>query len=79
MAPLDERIAYMSQWLRLPLEEAAEMVRVRAPDGCSHFYDRDGNAHMIRADGCVMLNSEESAPLLHRGLGWEIVEGEITA
>jgi cytidylate kinase len=29
IAPLRERIAYMSQWLRLSLEEAAERVRLR--------------------------------------------------
>src|SRR5438034_554057 len=29
IAPLDDRIAYMSQWLRLTREEAAEQVGVR--------------------------------------------------
>ena len=29
VAPLNDRIAYMSQWLRLPREEAAEQVRDR--------------------------------------------------
>jgi cytidylate kinase len=29
VAPLEDRIAYMSQWLRLTLEEAAEQVRKR--------------------------------------------------
>jgi hypothetical protein len=29
MAPLPDRIAYMSQWLRLTVEEAAEQVRLR--------------------------------------------------
>lgn len=29
VAPIDDRIAYMSQWLRLTVEEAAERVRMR--------------------------------------------------
>jgi cytidylate kinase len=29
IAPLEDRIAYMSQWLRLTMEEAAEQVRLR--------------------------------------------------
>lgn len=29
IAPLEDRIAYMSQWLRLTVEEAAEQVRMR--------------------------------------------------
>jgi cytidylate kinase len=49
VAPLEERIAYMSQWLRLPAKEAAEMVRVR--DGRrveflqTHFHRHGGDVH----------------------------------
>src|SRR5262249_8360261 len=29
IAPLEDRVAYMSQWMRLPVDEAAEQVRLR--------------------------------------------------
>ena len=29
MAPLEDRVAYMSQWLRLTLDEASEQVELR--------------------------------------------------
>lgn len=48
-APLDERIAYMSQWLRLSLEEAAEMVRLRDERRTeflqTHFHRQAGDVH----------------------------------
>ena len=49
VAPLDERIAYMSQWLRLPVEEAAEMVRLRNERRTeflqTHFHRQGGDVH----------------------------------
>lgn len=49
VAPLNDRIAYMSQWMRLTEAEAAEQVRVR--DGRrgdfieTHFHRRPGDVH----------------------------------
>ena len=49
VAPLPERIAYMSQWLRLPVEEATEMVRLRDARRSeflrTHFHRNDGDVH----------------------------------
>ena len=49
VAPLEERIAYMSQWQRLPVEEAAEMVRVRDERRVeflqTHFHRRGADVH----------------------------------
>jgi cytidylate kinase len=49
VAPLEERIAYMSQWLRLPVEEAAEMVRARDERRVeflqTHFHRQGGDVH----------------------------------
>ncbi len=49
VAPLPERIAYMSQWLRLPVEEAADMVRLRDERRGeflrTHFHRNGGDVH----------------------------------
>jgi cytidylate kinase len=49
VAPLAERVAYMSQWLRLSLEEAAEKVRLRderrAAFVSTHFHRHPGEVH----------------------------------
>jgi hypothetical protein len=49
MAPLKERIGYMSQWLRLPVQEAAEKVRTRdagrAEFISTHFHRQPGDIH----------------------------------
>jgi cytidylate kinase len=68
MAPLQERIAYMSQWLRLPVEEAAEKVRKRDAQraefvsthfhrqpGDIHQYDMLLNASLLGEETCVNL------------------------
>jgi hypothetical protein len=68
MAPLQERIAYMSQWLRLPLEEAAEKVRTRdarreefiqthfhQQPGDVHYYDMLLNASLLGEEVCAAL------------------------
>ncbi|HVS39489.1 MAG TPA: cytidylate kinase-like family protein, partial [Gemmataceae bacterium] len=67
LAPLPERIAYMSQWLRLPVEEAAEMVRLRDErrgeflrthfhrGGDVHPYDMLLNTSLLSEDVCAEL------------------------
>jgi hypothetical protein len=68
MAPLEERIAYMSQWLRLPLREAAEKVRARdarraefvtaqfhRQAGETHHYDMLLNAGLLGEETCASL------------------------
>jgi cytidylate kinase len=68
VAPLQERITYMSQWLRLPVGEAAERVRVRdarrAEFVSSHFHRRPSEVHqydlvlnssLLGEDGCAAL------------------------
>jgi len=68
IAPLQDRIGYMSEWLRLTREEAAEKVRVsdgrrneyinthfhRNPDDV-HQYDILLNASLLGADLCAEL------------------------
>lgn len=57
MAPLPDRIAYMSQWLRLTEEEAAEQVRVRdqrrAEFISKHFHRQANDFHQYD----LLLNS----------------------
>lgn len=49
VAPLADRIAYMSQWLRLTVEAAAEQVRLRDARRAdfleTHFHRRPGDIH----------------------------------
>jgi cytidylate kinase len=71
MAPLEERIAYMSQWLRLPLREAAEKVRARdarrvefittqlhLQPGETYHYDMLLNASLLGEETCAALIAE---------------------
>ena len=57
MAPLADRIAYMSQWLRLTAEEAAERVRLRDDRRAeflpTHFHRQPGDVHQYD----LLLNS----------------------
>jgi hypothetical protein len=57
VAPLEDRIAYMSQWLRLSREEAAEQVRLRddrrAEFLTTHFHRQPGDAYQYD----LLLNS----------------------
>ena len=68
VAPLRERVAYMSQWLRLPEPEAAERVRQRDErraefltkhfgrhPGDVHQYDVVLNSSLVGEDGCAEL------------------------
>jgi cytidylate kinase len=68
VAPLDDRIAYMSQWLRLTVEEAAEQVRLRDQRRAEFFrthyrrepadiyqYDLVLNSSLLGEELCVEL------------------------
>lgn len=67
-APLNDRIAYMSQWLRLTMEQAAEQVRLRDTRRAefirAHFrvepsdvyqYDLLLNSSLLGEDQCVEI------------------------
>jgi cytidylate kinase len=57
IAPLQERIAYMSQWMRLTLEEASERVRLRDERRvefiATHFHRQPSEIHQYD----LLLNS----------------------
>jgi cytidylate kinase len=57
MAPLPDRVAYMSQWLRLTIEEAAEQVRLRdtrrATFIATHFHRQPADIYQYD----LLLNS----------------------
>ncbi len=68
IAPLHERIAYMGQWMRLPVEEAAERVRqnderrrefvvnnFRRDPNEVHQYDMILNSSLLGEDVCAEL------------------------
>ena len=68
VAPLEDRVAYMSQWLRLTVEEAAERVRLRdarraefltthlhRPPGDVYQYDLLLNSSLLGEDLCADL------------------------
>jgi hypothetical protein len=68
IAPLEDRIAYFSQWMRLTLDEAAEQVHLRdkqrAEFLAAHFhrdplqlhqYDMLLNSSFLGEDGCAEL------------------------
>jgi cytidylate kinase len=71
IAPLEERVAYMSEWLRLTRDEAAEKVRVRDlrrneyisthfhrhPDDV-HQYDILLNASLLGEEVCAELTAQ---------------------
>ncbi|MGH7171882.1 MAG: AAA family ATPase [Gemmataceae bacterium] len=71
IAPLQERIAYMGQWLRLTVEEAAERVRLRDERRIEfvvnnfrrdpndvHHYDVILNSSLLGEDVCAELISQ---------------------
>ena len=79
VAPLEDRIAYMSQWLRLTHEEAAERVRVRdgrrneffethfhRPPGDPYQYDMLLNSSLLGEDLCADLIIEAGRAKLER-------------
>jgi cytidylate kinase len=74
MAPLQERIAYMSQWLRLPVEEAAEKVRKRdaqrAEFVSTHFHRQPGDIHQYDMLLNASLLGEETCVNLIAQAAW---------
>jgi hypothetical protein len=85
MAPLQERIAYMSQWLRLPVQEAAERVRLRdarraefinthfhRQPGDIHQYDMLLNASLLGEETCAGLIAQAA-----RARGSQLAPAEI--
>jgi cytidylate kinase len=74
VAPIADRIAFLSQWLRLPLEDAAERLRLydsrrrafleacfHAQTDNSHTYDLVLNSSFLGEDGCVELIARAAA------------------
>jgi cytidylate kinase len=68
VAPLGDRIAYMSQWMRLTMAEAADQVRLRDQNRAqfiqTHFHRQPGdiyqydlvlNSTLLGEDACVEL------------------------
>jgi cytidylate kinase len=68
IAPLADRVAYMSQWLRLTVEEAAEQVRLRdqrrADFIATHFHRQPGDPYQYD----LLLNSSLLGEELCAGL-----------
>jgi cytidylate kinase len=74
IAPLQERIAYMSQWLRLPVEEAADKVRARdagrAEFISTHFHRQPGDIHQYdMLLNASLLGEEACANLIVQAAG----------
>jgi cytidylate kinase len=81
MAPQEDRIAYMSQWLRLTMDQAAEQVRLRdsrradfirtqfhREPGDVYQYDLLLNSSFLGEDACVELIAQAArAKLAARG------------
>lgn len=79
VAPLQDRIHYMSQWLRLTLDEAAEQVqerdRRRADFVATHFHRQPGdiyqfdlllNSSLLGEDACAELIAQAARAKLAR-------------
>lgn len=69
VAPLEERVAYMSQWLRLTEEEAAEQVRKRderrAEFLATHFHRKPGDLYQYdMVLNTRLLGEEKSAEII---------------
>jgi cytidylate kinase len=69
VAPLADRVAYMSQWLRLTEEEAAEQVRKRDHRRtdylATHFHRKPNDVHIYDMIlNTSMFGEERSADLL---------------
>ena len=60
IAPLEERIGYMSEWLRLTRDEAAEQVRLgdarRNEFISTHFHRNPDDVHQYD----ILLNASQS-------------------
>jgi len=79
MAPLADRIAYMSQWLRLTMEEAAEEVRLRdsrrAEFIATHFQRHPGDVYQYD----LLLNSSLLGEDLCAGLIAQAAQAKLAA
>jgi cytidylate kinase len=79
MAPLSDRIAYMSQWLRLTVDEAAEQVLLRdsrrAELIATHFQRQVGDVYQYD----LLLNSSLLGEELAAGLIVEAARGKWAA
>lgn len=69
IAPLDDRIAYMSQWQRLTADEAAEMVRTRDQRRtdfvATHFHRKPNDPHAFdMVLNTSLLGEERCADLI---------------
>jgi cytidylate kinase len=85
VAPLPDRVAYMSQWMRLTEEEAAEQVRTRdsrrADYISTHFHRKPGdvyqydlllNSSFLGEEACAELIAQAArAKLAAMGAGTE--------
>ena len=72
MAPLVDRVAYMTQWLRLTDEEAADQVRKRDHRRndfiATHFHRKPNDVHLYdMLLNTSMLGEEKSAELIVAG------------
>jgi cytidylate kinase len=83
IAPLNERVAYLSQWLRLSEEEAAEKVRQRDERRAEflrtyfrrdpadvHQYDLLLNASQLGEDVCAELIAQAARARASQMAGW---------
>jgi cytidylate kinase len=83
LAPLDDRIAYMSQWLRLTRDEAAERVRLRdrrrAEYLQTHFHSDPNDVYQYDLVlNSSLLGEEVSAELIVQAAEakWVLLDGE---
>src|SRR5262245_25612651 len=78
IAPLQDRVAYMSQWLRLPVDEAAEQVRLRdrrlADVLSTHFHRQPADAYQYD----LLLNSSLLGEELCAELIAQAARGKLT-
>jgi cytidylate kinase len=82
IAPLQERIAYMAQWMRLTIEEATQRVRLRderrAEFLSTHFHRQPGE--LLQYDlllNSVSLGEEVCAELIAHGARGRLAHPEV--
>jgi cytidylate kinase len=72
VAPLADRISYMSQWLRLPVAEATEQVRLldrqRSDFLATHFHHQEGDSPYDLVLNSGSLGEELCAELIVRAV-----------
>jgi cytidylate kinase len=88
VAPQEDRIRYMGQWLRLTMQEAAERVRLRdsrrAEFLTTHFHRQSGdlyqydlllNSSLLGEDLCAVLITHAAREKQQRIMGQQKVDG----